>query len=653
MFGEEEIVKAHKPRAAYIGNVIIACFAIILARLWYLQIYQGKMFLDYSLRNRLRKEVIAAPRGMIFSRNNVMLVDNIPRFDAVLTPQYVKDKASTVQRLAKILTMEPESIQKILTKNSTLPKYKSVVIKKNISHREVAIIETENSEIPGVSVETFISREYRDKEVGAHLLGYISEISPLQLPKLQKRDHLNYKLGDFIGQFGLEEELDLTLRGNDGYEFVEVDALGRKKRHIGDESLYHGVNNSPSVPGKNIRLTIDNELQVSAYAALEGKVGAAVMVDVNTGEILSMVSRPAFDPSQFSRGLSTEYWGTLVNDENHPMWDRNIQEHYSPGSTFKVITAVAALEEGLIDENTDISCDGSLTLGRKVYNCWRKEGHGRVTLVRALRESCNIYFQKVAKRMDIDVMAKYANMLGLGRRTNVALPREVTGLIPTKEWKKKKTGIEWQLGETLSCAIGQSYVLATPLQLAMAYSVIANGGKLYRPHVVKEIFTNSGQIISQANPEMSTEVTISPKTLKIVRQGLFEVVNHGAGTAYLRRGKGIQMAGKTGTSQVIRMSQEKLFSNCESFEYKYRNHGIFVSYAPSFDPKVAVAVVVEHGCHGNTSAEPVAVAMMQTYMKKYQPEIYKKILEDEKHLPGKSLATGPKPVEGQAEVTGD
>lgn len=621
MFGEEDRIKAHRPRAQIIANLILICFGIVLARLWYLQIYKGDTLYQYSLQNRLRREIVRAPRGKIFSSNHKLLVDNVPRFDAILTPQYLQNENKTLDRLSKILDMSKDSIKTILQKNSTLPRYKSIIIKKDISREEVALIETEVHELPGIAVDTFISRQYFDEEVGAHLLGYISEISQKQLPKYRNRDDIDYILGDFIGQFGLEEQLDSSIRGNNGYEFVEVDAFGRKKRDIND-SIFKGISNKPSVPGKNIRLTIDQDLQKSAFTALDNKVGSAVAIDVNSGKILAMVSRPSFEPSQFSRGLSSNYWNELVDNENNPLRDRTIQEHYAPGSTFKAITAIAALEEGIIDENTEVNCQGSFALGKRKYHCWKKWGHGKVKLRQAIRESCNIFFQKIGTKISIDTLSKYANLFGFGKKTGVSLPREIPGLMPTSSWKKKKYGIEWQLGETLSCAIGQSFVLATPLQIAMAYSAIANGGHLYRPYLVNEVFTNSGKVIKSNFTELVSKINVKEENLDLVREGLYDVVNSPKGTAWWHRGAGIQMAGKTGTSQVFRAKSESLYSKCDKLEYKLRHHGIFVGFAPFKNPKIAVVAVVEHGCSGSGAAAPVVEAITMTYMKKYHPQIF-------------------------------
>jgi penicillin-binding protein 2 len=630
MFGEEDLIRIHKGRAIQIANIILICFGVVFIRLWYLQIFKGELYHKFSLQNRLRKEVIRAPRGMIFDRTGALLVDNIPRFDAILTRQFLSDKDKTLNRLSDILSMERKLINKIVRKKSFQAKYIPIIIKKNISLKEVARIETENAFLPGVSVDTFISREYVDKDAGAHLLGYISEISQTQLPKYRKRDKVDYKLGDFIGQFGIEEQMDRAIRGKNGFEYVEVDALGRKKKFINTDDLFQKVENEKPTPGDNLRLTIDRDLQLSALKALEGKTGSVVAIDIKTGQILTMVSTPAFDPSQFSRGLTSEYWSSLINNTENPLRDRNIQEHFPPGSTFKPFTAITALEEGMIDKNSKIRCHGSLKFGRRIYRSWKKYGTEKVNIVDALMQSCNIFFYKIATELDIDVLAKYAKMFGFGKRTGVSLPREVSGLIPTQEWKLKRNGEVWQQGETLSCAIGQSYVLVSALQLANAYAAIASKGKLYKPYVVKDVVDNNGKVLKTNEPELIRDIKLKESTWKAVREGMYKVVNNPKGTGFWRKGFGNQMAGKTGTSQVIRaQSSEQLYSKCEDKEYRNRHHGLFAAFAPFDKPQIAIAAFVEHGCRSGVAAT-IVEKVVSTYMKKYLPEDQKRYEDIEK-----------------------
>lgn len=627
MFGDEELIKIHKHRAALVANIILFCFGIIFLRLWYLQIFKGEQYEKFSNQNRLRKETIPAPRGMIYSRNYVRLVDNTPRFDAIVTRQFLQNKTKTLKRVSEILDIPVPLIQKIIKKNSSQATYRPIIIKKNISQDEVAKLETENASLPGISVNTFISREYADKDVGAHVLGYISEISRDQLPRYRKRDALDYKLGDFIGQFGIEERLDKTLRGDNGFEYVEVDALGRKKKNLG---LFRGIEDKAAKPGLNLKLTVDRDMQKVAYEALKGKTGSVVAIDVNTGELLTMISTPAFDPSQFSRGLTPEYWKSLITNEEKPLRDRSIQNHFPPGSTFKPFTAITALETGIIDDETRLRCHGSLKFGRRVYRSWKRYGTEKVNVKDALQQSCNIFFYKAATEMNIDDLAKYAKMFGFGKRTGIALPREVSGLIPTTDWKKRTKGEVWQQGETLSCAIGQSYVLVSTLQLANAYAALATKGKLYKPYIVKEILDQQNRVVKKFEPELLSEIDLKESTWDAVREGLYRVVNSPKGTAWWRRGLGNQMAGKTGTSQVHKAaSAEQLYAKCSEKDYKSRHHALFVAFAPYDNPKIAVAAMVEHGCKSSAAAV-IVEKVVNTYMKKYMPEELERNIAKEK-----------------------
>ncbi|MBT6324578.1 MAG: penicillin-binding protein 2 [Bdellovibrionales bacterium] len=627
---EDDLVKLHSGRAAIIGNLILFAFLILFIRLWYLQIYRGDIFHLYSVENLLRKEVVKAPRGMIFSRNNNLLVHNVPRFDAIIIPQYLKNKNESLKKVAKVLDMPLTSIQKIIKKNSGQARYRPILLKKNISKKEVSIIETESYKMPGVMVDTFIGREYALNESGAHLIGYISEISPSQLPKYRKRDNYSYKQGDFIGKTGVEEQLDLDLRGFDGHQYMEVDAYGRMRRLLGSNYLFKGINNKNAQVGNNIRLTIDQDLQKTAFNSLGDKVGSVVMLDIHNGDVLAMASTPSFDPTKVSRGLTHKYWNSLITNPAKPMIYKAIQEHYAPGSTFKVITSIAALEEGIISENTKFNCPGFYKLGNRKFHCWKRHGHGEVSVTEAIRESCDVFFYMVALKLDIDTLAQYAKAYGFGSKTGIKIPREISGLIPNRDWKLKRTGEKWQKGETLSCVIGQSFVLSTPLQLALSYAAIANEGSLYRPKLVKDIFSNSGEIISSNNTVLMSKLNISKKTLKIVKEAMRQVVNNRKGTAWWYKGEGIRMAGKTGTSQVRSMSSAELFSKCEEREYKSRHHAIFSAFAPYDNPKVAISVVVEHGCHGSSAAAPVARDVITAYMDKYFPDLKKQYTLDDK-----------------------
>lgn len=624
MFDEEEIVELHHERADYLFGIILVLLGLLIIRLFYLQFVRGETLYKYSIENRLRSEVVWAPRGRIISRDNKVLVDNRPRFDAVVTRQYLKNKEITFSKLQKVLNITGEDIQRKLKKYGGEPAYRPIILKKNLSNREIALIETQLEKFPGISVQVSISREYLSKEMGAHLYGYISEINSGQLPKYKKRDNYAYNLGDLVGQAGIEKTFDLDLRGQNGREFVEVDALGRKRKYVNTDNFFSGVDAIKAVPGNNLKITVDKDLQELAGELLKEKVGSVVAIDVETGEILAMLSTPSFKPSSFTRGLEQKYWKSLLNNPLRPLYDKTIQEHYSPGSTFKIITALSGLIEELVTPYTSFHCNGSMKLGNRTYHCWKEQGHGDVSLRKAIRESCNVYFQKIALELDIDVLAQYANLLGFGVKTGISLARETSGLMPSRSWKKKTHGTSWNKGETLSCSIGQSFVLTTTLQLANAYAAISNGGKLMKPLLVKKVIDANGKTVKSFEPEVLKNINIEEHILKEVRKGLYEVVNHEQGTARRFKDDIVKLAGKTGTTQVVSKSKVEHYEKCEDFPYKYRHNAVFAGFAPYDNPKIAIAAIVEHGCSGGLSAGPVVYGLAKRYIEKYHPEMVTK-----------------------------
>ncbi len=620
MFDEQEIVEFHHGRADFLLGIILFLISLVVFRVGYLQVIKGEKLYRYSLENRLREEIVWAPRGKIFSRDDEILVNNSPRFDAIVTRQYLKNSQETFKNLSSIINVSLEDILKKIKRYGGEPRYRPIILKKNLSNKEIALIETQAEKLPGISVEVSISREYLNEEVGAHLYGYISEINSEQLPKYKARDGYAYNLRDLIGQAGIEKYFDLDLRGQNGREYVEVDALGRKRKYLKSEQIFSGMEKIEPLPGHSLRLSIDKELQDLAYELLQDKSGAVVGIDVETGEILTMLSSPAFKPSRFTRGLDKDYWFSLLNDPLKPLYDKTIQEHYSPGSTFKVVTALAGLIEEIVTPYKTYFCNGSLKLGRRTYHCWNKEGHGEVNLFKALRGSCNVYFQQIAKELDIDVLAEYATLLGFGKRTGISLPRETSGLIPTKAWKKKTHGYKWSKGETLSCAIGQSFTLTTILQLANAYATIANGGKLMKPFIVKNILDANKSVIKKFEPEIIKDINIEKHILDSLRRGLYEVVNHEGGTARRFIDPKVRLAGKTGTTQVVSKSKVEGYEDCEDLPYKYRHNALFAGFAPYEKPRIALAAIVEHGCSGGKAAGPIVYNLAKAYLKKVNNE---------------------------------
>ncbi|HTL11466.1 MAG TPA: penicillin-binding protein 2, partial [Bdellovibrionota bacterium] len=501
------------------------------------------------------------------------------------------------------------------------PRFMPVKIKTDLTRDEVARIETWKVDMPGVAVETEILRTHVFGDMAAHLLGYIGEVTQTELPTLNKKGR-RYSLGDYVGKAGIEKEMEAILRGRDGMEVVEVDAVGRRIRSKAKGRVLADSMDRPAVPGKNLILTIDQDLQRAAKEAFGDRSGSLVAIDPQTGEILAMISRPSFDPTAFSRGVSPEIWNDLINNPNHPLRDKTVQDHYMPGSVFKVVSAIAALEEGAIDDKTTFNCPGVIKLGRRLYHCHTRGGHGTVGIVQALKQSCDVFFYRLAQKLkSVDSLANWAFKLGLGARTGIALSREVPGLIPTEAWKMDRFKKEWTAGETLSVAIGQSYVLTTTLQLAQLYATVANGGTTYRPHFTKAVESPEGQTLEEFGPEVVRKVALSPKTMQVVGDGLFAVVNEPHGTAYGQRIPGVDFLGKTGTSQVIRIAADRIFQKCDSMPYRYRHHGVFAGFAPRKNPVIAVAVIAEHSCAGATGAAPIARAVIVKYLQKYHPEL--------------------------------
>jgi penicillin-binding protein 2 len=626
--GQEEQIRELQDRFRYLYAAVVIGILLLFSRLVFLQILSGEKMRQYSEENRIKRVKIAAPRGMVFDRNRTLLLDNRPAFDLEIIPQYLKESkrsGETLALLSKLIAIKEDDLRAILEKMKGQPSFIPVKVKQDLSREEVALIEAWKIDMPGVQIQQEIKRTNLYGDVAAHLLGYIGEVSASEIPILNKAAE-KYKLGDSVGKFGIEQKLEDVLRGDDGEKLVEVDALGRIKIDRGRGPSGRVLSTEvekPASPGKNLILSIDQDLQMAAVKAFGNTAGAVVAIDPKTGEILSMLSRPAFDPTEFSRGIPSSLWQQLVTNEQRPLRDKTIQDHYPPGSVFKLITAIAGLEEGVIDDKTYFHCPGKIMFGGRAFHCWSRNGHGNVNVREAITKSCDVFFYKVAQRLkSVDDIAKWSFFLGLGRRTGIPLAREVPGLIPTEEWKQKRLNQGWNPGETLSVAIGQGYVLTTVLQLANTYASIANGGTQYRPFFVKRIESIDGQIISESKPEVLDQHRLKPATAKAVRDGLYEVVNNPRGTAYASRLPGMDFVGKTGTAQVINLTKDRVYSKCENMRYRERHHGVFAGYAPADDPKIAVAVIAEHACHGASGAAPVAKAVIEAYLKKLDPVKY-------------------------------
>jgi len=581
----------------YANIALIIAFALILSRLWYLQIIKGEHFKSLSENNRIRIQEIAAPRGIVYDREGIPLVDSFPSFDVSLFRQDVRDLQALIPVLSRSLSLNPEKLQVKLTGGKASPSAHPVKLKGDISREELAKVETRRFDLPGVMVDMVIRRNYPFGHLAAHLIGYLGEINPQEL---EQEEYFNHKMGDLIGKFGIEQKFEFDLRGENGGRQIEVNALGRKVRILGQVE--------PN-PGNNLFLTLDLELQKAAENAMEGKRGALVAMSPQNGDLLAMVSKPDFNPNFLARGISPENWRNILGNPLRPLQNRATQGQYPPGSVYKIITAIAALEEKIITPETVFSCAGSFPFGSRDYLCWKKEGHGRVNLRRAIVESCDIYFYNLGLRLGVDRLAKYAIGLGLGKITGFPLDHEKPGLVPTSSWKWKRFGIPWQGGENLSIAIGQGFNLVTPLQVACTISALANGGRFHRPRLIQSIKAPHGETLKEFPPQSEKILPLSFSTTEIIREALWGVVNSPGGTGGKARIDGFDVAGKTGTAQVVQRREGRN----EPSSPEQDDHAWFACFAPATNPQIVVVVLLEHGGHGGATAAPVARKVLESF----------------------------------------
>lgn len=595
----------YRERFTFFFWVILAAVCLLVLRLWYLQIIKGEDLLKRSENNRIRIREVKAMRGIVLDSRGVVLVENRPSYDVVIFPEDVKDLKGLVEKLealyAKVGLTFPMDYETI--RENRRP-FTPLRVDRNVSREKLALIETHSLELPGVGIDVMPVREYYYGESMAHVIGYIGEVSR---DELDRDKSSGYKSGDFIGKFGLEKALDAHIRGKPGGEQVEVNVVGRKVKTLGRVE---------PVQGYRVLLTIDSQVQKAAWSAMEGKAGAVVALDPRDGSVLALVSRPGFDPNLFNRGVSADVWEKISSNPLHPMENRAIAGQYPPGSTYKLIVAAAALEEGIITPETAFNCPGHFEMGTRSFRCWRKQGHGRVSLHRAVVESCDVYFYNVGKLLGVDRLAEYAQAFGLGARTGVAMTGERRGLIPTRDWKLARFGVAWQPGETISIAIGQGYNTATPLQLANAYAAAANNGEFFTPRIVQRIETDDGEIIEEFRPEKKAVLPVSQDNIQLLKKALWGVVNEPGGTGAQARVAGRDVCGKTGTAQVIGMAEG---DDGSSYPYEYRDHALFVSFAPRDNPEIVVAVVAEHSGHGGSAAAPVARKVLEAYFAGRKP----------------------------------
>lgn len=569
---------AGQQRIVVIATAVIAAFVIIVGQLWYLQVLEGGRFLDASDKNRIRIRPIAAPRGILVDRHGVPLVDNRPAFTLSLIPRELPREAAgrdaVLGRVAALLRIPYQELQDAVARvppESFLP----VRVRRGLTLEDVAKVEEWKLELPGVIAEVEPQRVYPTSRFAAHLLGYVREANEEQLRQGR------YRRGEMVGQSGLERLLDEHLRGTDGGERIEVDAIGRPVRL---------VQQSEPRPGAQVVTTVDRRIQEVAERAMEGHAGAVVVLDPRNGDVLALVSTPAYELDRFTGTIDRSAWLRVVQDPTFPLLNRTIQSQYAPGSVFKILVTAAGLQEGTLTPGDRVNCTGEFRLGPVVFKDWKEGGHGWVDLHQAIVQSCNVYFYQAGLKVGAPAIARYARAFGLGAATGIELQGEKYGLIPDPSARRR-----WPAGETVNMSIGQGALLVTPMQVARLMAAIANGGVLWRPRLVQRVErVDRGVVYSDAG-EVNGYVELSPFVWEFLRRSLWGVVNEG-GTGGGARIPGLDIAGKTGTAQTVTKSKSALG----------QDHAWFAAFAPVRDPEVVVVVLVERGGKGGQVAAPIA-----------------------------------------------
>jgi len=588
-------------RLSALQYVIILLFSVLAVGFWVLQVVQHDKYAELAENNNQRTLALRAPRGVVFDRNGRVLVENRHSYSISIVREHTKDLNRTVHLLASVLGYDEKGVREIVDRHRREPTYRPIVIVQDATLQQVAAVTARrlDFELPDVLIEQVPTRQYPDT-MAAHVFGYVGEVNDAQIADGDK-----LKSGDIVGQSGIEKIYNDLLMGEDGARRVVVNSVGREIRTLDED---------PPSEGKRLRLTIDEDVQRALEDGFKwsGFNGASAILDPRTGEVLAFTSVPAYDPNAFAAGIDRLAWASLNADELRPLQDRTIQGRYSPGSTFKMAVATAALEEGIITPDFKVFCPGHAIFFGRPFQCWKPGGHGTVDLRQAIEQSCNVYFYTVGNMVGIDKIHKWATLLGLGEKSGIDLPNEVQGLVPSPEWKKAKTGEKWYAGETISVSIGQGQVSVTPISMAVYISTIANGGTRVTPHLLKAVDDGNGWKDVPAPPPQSA-MELKPETVRAIRDGLFLVVN-GRGTGGAARIAGRDVSGKTGTAQVISTEGGKAAKG--KTDKDLRDNGWFVFFAPRDNPQIAGVVFVEHSGHGGTWAAPIAKHVMETFFAK-------------------------------------
>lgn len=597
---EEQTLLIGEHRMFNRRNFIMQCMLAVPVvgigfRLWNLQVIRGDEYLKLAQNNHQRIEAIPGQRGIIYDQNLIVLAKNIPAYNAVLVRENV-DVQQTLARLAKTLNIPLEPMLETMANNKRVAKFKPIQILENLSWQQVVLINAYQEEFPGVSTGYVSLRHYPFGKQFAHLIGYINQVSEAQQKKIPKAQRISARV---VGQKGVELIFNKYMLGYDGGVQVEVDSLGRKLRYL---------KSVEPISGNNIQLNISQKLQgfVENLFVNEGATGSVVIMNPMTGEVLCMVSLPSFNPNEFSLGISQKRWHELQNAPEKVLVNKCTQGTFAPGSTFKMLVALAGLERGVITAKSTYYCPGSFTLSGQRYKCWNAKGHGNVNVTQALERSCNVFFYQLGRDLGVGAIHEYGNRLGLGRLTGIDLNNEHSGILPSEEWKKKRFNQPWFPGETINISIGQGYVTATPLQMVTYVNCLVNGGYWTQPRIFKKLIDAKGNNLAknfQPEIQVRQSIGVSPQNLNIVKEGMRLSVNGPQGTGRRARLPNIEIGGKTGTAQVIsQKTKERIEATGEDLEKRFQDHGWFVGFAPFDKPQISVVTFLENGLSGSNAA---------------------------------------------------
>lgn len=586
-------------RTTIMGLGTAGIFTALASRMYYLQVIEGEQYRQMADDNRVNRRMVAPLRGRIFDRFGVELASNTQNLQVLLIAEDTDNINETLDAIAHVIPLSAARRRRITREVKRKRKFVPVMIAENLDWEQFARINIEAPGLPGILADVGDVRNYPFQERLAHVIGYVARASERDLQ--ENNDPLLQLPGFRIGKSGLEKSLDLELRGSAGTSHVEVNAYGRVVREL---------DRKEGDPGRDLVLTLDMGLQNFIYERLEGKSAAVVVMDVSNGDILGLAATPAYDPNDFARGLSQAKWDQLRTDEMDPLVNKTIAGQFAPGSTFKIVSALAGLEAGLIDPHETVFCNGKMRLGRREFHCWKRHGHGPMNMRNAIKNSCNVYFFEMAKRLGISDYAEMGKRFGIGEVHDIGIPGARQGIMPTENWKRAFRDEVWVKGDTLNTCIGQGFLLVTPLHQAVMTARLASGGLAIKPRLVKSLGEDDSAL------ETPEDMGLSTKWVNLVREGMIAVVNEPGGTAFGKklRGPGLSMAGKTGTVQVRHISKEEHAAGViknEDLPWKRRDHGWFVGFGPTRDPRYAISVLIEHGGGGSAAAAPVGRDIMR------------------------------------------